>query len=125
MAFRPFELVLDPNGPNRKVITEHDGTETVTVLTAGVVDIVAVGELEDDVFYEAENVGNFAAEFKPASLHDDDPPRRFKYRGAGKRLLPRGFMAVATLQPRKRVPIWFWAAESGLTRIQVTEAPAA
>ena len=121
MAFRPFDVLLTPSGKNFKTTFGSDGSASVTELDAGVVDLVEEGELEDDTLYEIENIGTFRADFMPGHESGDTSPAKADRRG--KRLLPRGNMATAVLQPQEGAPFWIWAAEDGPTRVMVTEAP--
>ena len=94
-----------------------DAFEVILMPGADPIDLVAHGSLEDDIFYTVENTGGFRAELWPqASMPDRNTQDGFK-------LLPRGIMAVRTIQPKEQGPIWVWASESVRTKLKVAEAP--
>ena len=69
--------------------------------------------LDQDSWYSVENVGNTRAELVAAAILPPAATRR------GRRLLPRGVMAVREFKPSGNIPVWAWAAESSLTVLEI------
>ena len=111
----PFQLLLNREGPNFKVVIAADGSQTRTELAAGPIDLVAAGPLEDGTEYQVENLGMGRAEIWPSAAAPSIAARR------GNPLLPKGIMALATVEPVEGGPVWVWAAESMSSLLAVSE----